>query len=350
MNQHQQADASGSSSSPLGQVVDPLEASSLIQFHTLSRKASRRRKPLHTANLQRAMNELASILAELRDLDTKELARKQAQEEEEGERNHDDPLHGAVGSGEEDPTIVVSSAGTSANSSTSSSEKDEESDAKSQSGTSNEDAAGHVMGYRAEVLREYNDEFPPLRTLRMRTNDAKHKRDAESQRQSASISLLGTSQWRHSKELEPPLLTQKDQRRVDLLKRRQWIEIPDDSHEIHCLLNGLDPWASTSRTPKTHHWFDNRPMYSPAVLLLAQVSQQQVTAMKKKHGRKGGKNMDALLPDGAVSPGGGKVGTLSLDPPLVDVYHPIPRLANAYFDNPVFPLCYNHSTTPKDVE
>lgn len=347
--------------------VVPLGPPGEIAAAPLVRIRSLRKRPLHAEKLQTAMDQLASILDELRASDESEHARllshsgmfPQAEHDGEGEN---ESIMEAHATGDVDPTTIGASGassdppgGSPLSSSSSSSHTGSVHTEGNDSSPSDDDGPpppGKVLDYQKEILRQYDGDFPPLRTLRLRTNDAvKHHHRRE---ESHATSTLGTSlrKLTNLHDDDQTALSQKDQRRVDVLKRRDWIDIPDDAHEMHCLMNGLDPWAASSRKLKTHRWFDDKPMYSPAVLLLAQVSQHQVTAMKRKHGRRGkppGGGGAAVDVDGAASPGG-KNGTLSLDPPMVDVYHPMPKLANAYFDNSIYPMCYTNVVTPSDVE
>lgn len=194
---------------------------------------------------------------------------------------------------------------------------------------------GPVLEYQHKVLEEHDGVYPPLSSLKQTITASRLAKEAALTSQKKPLHLL-----------EGILLSPADTMKLDVLRKRLWLEIPDDAHHVHCLETGLNPNDLSSRKLKKR-WYEGLPLYSAAVMMLAQVSQQEMQAVKKKHKKSLGKGSK----DDAD---GGNDGSLknstSLDPPLLLTYHPMPRLAaTGYFDNTFFPLSYCDLLTPHQL-
>ena len=162
---------------------------------------------------------------------------------------------------------------------------------------------GPTLEYHHHVAsRHAGGEAPPLESLRRLT-------DVEA--------LAARARWHERNELghllvaaaETTTMTADEKQRQALVEKRLWVGLQCDRRD--------DTKGTGHRKAK---WFEDKPVYSPAVLMLSQISSKAVASLQKKQNVKAGAHL------------------LQLDPPLVEPYHPLPLVSRVYFDIPGFEL------------
>ena len=202
---------------------------------------------------------------------------------------------------------------------------------------------GPLLSYQKELLQKYEGNFPPSSLLR---------RVYRADRSAVELSGSTIHHQLYAATTDPEQL-----KRVAVLRNRMWLDLPDDAEELQRLLTGSDPLSGSSvqlRGAK-RKWYEGRLLYSPAVLILSQVTPQQLDALKRKHqllakmfAQKQHTHSDKQLQQ--VRPPAKQLDELSLDPPLLIPYHSQPALADGiYFDSEMRPVSSAHLLTPQHV-